>query len=133
MRPDTIVEAVGRTDADGDWDHHLREFLDAFYGRHGDLPAQVRMLADEPAMLGIDKVDAIFGGVAEHLARRWGLSIPGWVRGEGRYLKSAMFWPDEKSLRLRLISESPVSFRSRLIFTGAEPLHRARFPRVRTP
>ena len=39
-----------------------------------------------------------------------------------------MFVPDEKPMRRYLFVASPVAFRSRLIFTGPDPLQRARFP-----
>jgi hypothetical protein len=50
------------------------------------------------------------------------------VRNKARYLRVAMFVPDEKPLRPYLILVSPVAFRTRLIFTGPDPLQRARFP-----
>lgn len=68
-------------------------------------------------------------GVGEHLARRWRLPlIPAWVRHEARDLATAMFVPDERNLRTYRLCVSPVSFRPRLIFTGPDPLQRARFP-----
>lgn len=128
MRPATLREVVERARGDGDWDHHLREFLDSFYARDGDLAAQEASIADDPGLLGDSQPDAFLGGVGEHLARRWGLAIAGWVGQEARYLRLAMFVPGDKSLRRRLFLASPVSFRSRLIFTGPDPLQRARFP-----
>ena len=111
-----------------DWDHHLREFLDTFYAADLDLPRQAAMIAAEPAMIGDRRADAFLGGVGEHLARRWGLPIPSWVRHEGRYPHEALFVPDVPGLRGYLLAVSPVSFRVRLIFTGPDPLQRARFP-----
>ena len=130
MRPASLREVVARTrdDPSGDWDHHLREFLDGFYGADGDGPRQSAMLRDDPGLLEVARADAFLGGVGEHLARRWGLPIPGWVRHEARYLTTALFVPDEKNLRGYLLCVSPVSFRVRLIFTGPDPLQRARFP-----
>lgn len=128
MRPDSLAEVARRAASDGDWEHHLREFLDAFYARHGDRPGQGAMTADRPALLGVAQADAFLGGVGEHLARRWGLSLPGWVRAEARYLTEAWFVPDRPGLRGYLLAASPVAFRTRLIFTGPDPLQRARFP-----
>lgn len=128
MRPQSLGELVERARRDGDWDHHLREFLDTFYGADGDPSRQAAFIRDEPGMIGNAHADAFLGGVGEHLARRWGLPIPAWVRNEVRYLDSAMFVPDEKNLRGYLICVSPVAFRARLIFTGPDPLQRARFP-----
>ena len=54
--------------------------------------------------------------------------MPRWVRHEARYLDEAMFEPDRPGFRGYLFAVSPVAFRARLIFTGPEPLQRARFP-----
>lgn len=133
MRPRSLYGVVARTraDASGDWDHHLREFLDVFYGADGDRDRQAAFIRDEPGFLGNRQADAFLGGVGEHLARRWGLPIPAWVRDPARYLDAAMFVPGDKAMRGYLICVSPVAFRSRLIFTGPDPLQRARFPRHR--
>jgi hypothetical protein len=125
-----LVEVVERTKDDDDWQHHLREFLDAFYAHHGDPFFQELFIAHDPGLIGQARADAFLGGVGEHLARRWGLPVPNWVRHEARYLRVAMFVPDEKRLRPRLLFTSPVAFRPRLIFTGPDPLQRARFPRT---
>ncbi|AWN41706.1 hypothetical protein [Methylobacterium durans] len=128
MRPATLREVAERTRRDGDWDHHTREFLDTFYGADGDMARQAAMIRDEPDLLSQEPADAFIGGVGEHLARRWGLPIPQWVRHEARYLERALFIPNERNLRGYLICVSPVAFRARLIFTGPDPLQRARFP-----
>lgn len=129
MRPASLREVVERAREDGDWDHHLQNFLDAFYARDGETAAQAAMIAEDPGFLGQARPDAFLGGVGEHLARRWRLPfIPAWVRHEARYLDMAMFVPGERNLRSYLVCVSPVSFRPRLIFTGPEPLQRARFP-----
>lgn len=128
MRPCHLREVVERSRDDPDWDHHLREFLDTFYAADGDPDAQSSAIADDPGLLGQPRADAFLGGVGEHLARRWRLPVPGWVRDEARYLSTAMFVPDERGLRPYLLCVSPVAFRVRLIFTGPDPLQRARFP-----
>jgi hypothetical protein len=43
-------------------------------------------------------------------------------------LTRPIFLPDSRALRNVLIVESPPAFQSRLIFTGVEPLDRARVP-----
>lgn len=128
MRPDTLAEVARRAASDADWEHHLREFLDAFYGRDGDPVGQAAMVADEPPLLGEARLDAFLGGAGEHLARRWCLPVAGWVGADGRYLREAWFVPDRPGLRGYLLAASPVAFRNRLIFTGPDPLQRARFP-----
>ena len=128
MRPASIAEVAARTRDHPDWRHHLDEFLDAFYLADGDARHQAAMIADAPDLLGEKRADAFLGGAGEHLARRWNLPIPGWVRDGARYLDEAMFDPDRPGIRAELICVSPVSFRARLIFTGPDPLQRARFP-----
>lgn len=128
MRPGTLAEVAERSVSDTEWEHHLLEFLDEFYARDGDTTRQGHMIAHEPDALGDPRADAYLGGVGEHLARRWGLSMPDWVRSDGRHLSEAWFVPDRPGLRGYLLAVSPVSFRNRLIFTGPDPLQRARFP-----
>lgn len=128
MRPSTLAEVADRTRSDPDWRHHLNEFLDTFYGADGDLDRQSAMLVEPPALVADVQADAFLGGVGEHLARRWGLPISPWVRATTRYLEAAMFEPDREGFRGYLVAVSPVSFRTRLIFTGPDPLQRARFP-----
>ncbi len=131
MRPRCLEAVAARTAADGDWSHHLNEFLDDFYAADLDVERQAAMIAGAPALLGDARADAVLGGAGEHLARRWGLPIPRWVRDDARYLDHVMYWPDAPGLRGYLLAVSPVSFRTRLIFTGPEPLQRARFPYAR--
>ncbi len=128
MRPSTLAEVASRSSADPDWRHHLDEFLDAFYAADGDRPRQAAMIEDAPRLLDVARADAFLGGVGEHLARRWNLPIPRWVRSDQRYLEEAFFVPDRKVFRGYLLAVSPVAFRTRLIFTGPDPLQRARFP-----
>lgn len=128
MRPRALAEVVERTREDGDWEHRLRDFLDAFYAADGDVARQAAFIADEPGLLGRPEADAFLGGVGGHLVRRWRLPIPAWVRTGSRYLATALFVPDEKVLRGYLLCVSPVSFRTQLIFAGPDPLQSARFP-----
>ena len=69
-------------------------------------------------------------GIGEHLALRWGLKFRDGLREPdiSRFARPS-YMPPSKALQSLLIAESPPAFRSRLIFTGAEPLERARFPR----
>ena len=128
MRPSTLAEVAVRSSTDPDWRHHLDEFLDAFYGVDRDRSRQAAMIEEAPRLLGVARADAFLGGVGEHLARRWNLPIPRWVRSDERYLEEAFFVPDRRAFRGYLLAVSPVAFRTRLIFTGPDPLQRARFP-----
>jgi hypothetical protein len=74
-------------------------------------------------------IDAWIGATGEHLAQRWRLKVPDWTQRTFHFaLHEPVFLPSEIALRGIVIVESPPAFRSRLIFTRAEPLARARFP-----
>jgi hypothetical protein len=67
--------------------------------------------------------------VSEHLARRWGLTVPRWADDPSRFLREPYFTTPIEDLKAMLLVQSPLAFRRRLIFTEAEPLRRARMPR----
>jgi hypothetical protein len=105
----------------------ISEFLDEFYLSTPSV--RQRMIAEEPPLTGEAFEDAYVGAVGEHLARRWGLAIPTWVDDPRRFLDEPRF-PDFAELAKPVfLRDSPIAFRRRLIFTEAEPLRRARFPR----
>jgi len=103
----------------------VAEFLDEFYTNPAKRQA---MIAVEPLRMGTFE-DAYLAAVAEHLARRWDLEIPGWVDQPHRFLDRAFFAGGLESLKAILLAESPLAFRKRQIFVEAEPLRRARMPR----
>lgn len=129
MRPRTLRSVAAKAVARGDWRDPLAEFLDAFYAMDGAERADA--LCDEPDLIApmLEDVlpDAYLGAVGEHLARRWTLHLPEWTRGERRTLHRPLFEPDLAVLRAYLLRHSPVAFRRRLIFVGAEPLQRKGF------
>lgn len=87
------------------------------------------MIGEEPGLTGVAFQDAYVGAVGERLARRWGLEIPAWAENPRRFLERPHF-PDYMDLAKPVfIRDSPIAFHRRLIFTEAEPLRRARFPR----
>ena len=130
-RPASLAEVSGIvTGGSKPFAHAIDEFVDAFYLDHPDKRRQQRRLAEAPAMVGDDFIDAWIGAVGEHLARRWDLDVPAWTQRPIHYrLAHPRFVPDSQALRSTLLAMSPPAFRSRLIFTIAEPLQRARFPR----
>ena len=108
----------------------LDEFVDEFYLDHPDKEAQQRRLDPVPEPVGDPLTDAWIGAAGEHLAQRWRLRVPDWTqRAEHFRLEKPVFLPASPTLRGVLVVESPPAFRSRLLFTSAEPLLRARFPR----
>jgi hypothetical protein len=105
------------------------EFCDAFYLMHPDRVLMQAAIDAPPRLVGSAREDAWIGAIGEHLALRWGLAPPNWTgRKEHFMLDQPIFAPRSEALQPFLIAESPPAFRSRLIFTVAEPLMRARFP-----
>jgi hypothetical protein len=127
MRPTSLKEAVERTVGGYDFINAISEFLDEFYPR-GAAERQ-QMIGDEPGFTGDAFQDAYVGAVGEHLARRWGLDIPAWVDDPQRFLNVPRFPEYMEYAKPVFIRDSPIAFRRRLIFTEAEPLRRARFPK----
>jgi hypothetical protein len=127
-RPKTLVEVARRTLAgDDDFDRALREFLDHFYG--ADAAARAQSIEARPPP--IDPLrDAFMGATAEHLARRWRLTVPAWADDHGFTLTSPHFAGGLESLKAILTAESPTAFRRRLLFVSADALDRASMPRV---
>jgi hypothetical protein len=129
-RPQTLAEVARIVRANGfDYAMPLDEFCDEFYLDHPDKAAQQRRINPVPERVGDALADAWIGAVGEHLALRWGLSVPDWTHRAAHFaLEKPHFLPPSTALRGIVIVESPPAFRSRLIFTRAEPLARARFP-----
>ena len=127
MRPTSLKEAVDRSIEGYEFMDAIKEFLDEFY-LSGPSERQ-QMIGEEPGLTGVAFQDAYVGAVGEHLARRWGLDIPAWADDPRRFLDEPHF-PDHMELAKPVfLRDSPIAFRRRLIFTEAEPLRRARFPK----
>jgi hypothetical protein len=127
MRPTSLKDAVDRIIAGQNWVDAVSEFLDEFY-TSGPTERQ-RMIGEEPQPTGVAFQDAYIGAVGEHLARRWGLEIPAWSDNPDRFLNEPSFPECMELAKPVFLRDSPIAFRRRLIFTEAEPLRRARFPR----
>ena len=104
------------------FDPLLREFLDEFY-THSD--HRKAMIAEEPQLIEA-LPDAYLAAVAEHLAEYWRLPCPDWVNDERRFLHRPFFAGSLESLKATLLVESPIAFRRRMIFVGADVLSRPR-------
>jgi hypothetical protein len=117
---DRALEGYGFVDA-------VSEFLDEFY-LSGPAERQ-HMISEEPKLTGVAFQDAYVGAVGEHLARRWALGIPAWSDDPQRFLDKPHFPEYMELAKPVFLRDSPIAFRRRLIFTEAEPLRRARFPR----
>ncbi len=127
MRPKSLKEAVDRILGGENWVDPISEFLDEFY-LSGPAERQ-RMIGEEPGLTGVAFEDAYVGAVGEHLARRWGLHIPAWADDPRRFLETPHFPEYMELAKAVFLRDSPIAFRRRLIFTEAEPLRRARFPK----
>jgi hypothetical protein len=129
-RPQTFAELAQVARATpSDFAVNLDELADEFYLDHEKHGAQQRRLDPVPEPVGNPVIDAWIGAAAEHLAQRWKLRVPEWVNRPIHFaLEDPVFMPDSKAMRGILLVESPPAFRSRLLFTRAEPLARARFP-----
>jgi len=131
MRPHTLAEVVSIAGS-GDREEFgmaCDEFCDAFYLSYPNKERMQAHLDPVPDTTGDPEKDAWIGAIGEHLALRWGLTVPEWTTRPMHFaLTTPAFMPPSMALLPFLIAESPSAFRSRLIFTMAEPLRRARFP-----
>jgi hypothetical protein len=134
-RPQTLREVAADTFSGAKrFDLAAAEFLDDFYLSHPDKLRQQWRIDEAPDFIGDPFADAWLGAVGEHLALRWALQVPDWTRRPQHFaLEEPVFKPDLQALRSTLLAESPEAFRSRNIYTVAEPLQRARFPREKIP
>jgi hypothetical protein len=132
MRPQSLKEAVELILASSEEERiAIAEFLDEFYihyGRYGRTEELQMMIDAPPPVSGGQPLDAYVGAIGEHLARRWGLTIPSWTEDKRRFLDTPLFADDLQLMKPILLRDSPIAFRRRLIFTEAEPLRRGRFP-----
>ena len=121
-RPKSLKEVARLARRGGEFHARLREFLDTFYS----VPTTRRAaIAEEPAPTGDAIQDVYLAAAAEHLALSYGLPIPAWVHGSGRFLRDAHFaGPD--GMKAILLAESPASFRRRMLFVDFDPLSRPR-------
>ncbi len=122
-RPATLAEVAERALGGAPFDPVLREFFDAFYLAGGE--ARRRAIAQEPAHVGTIH-DAYLAAVAEHLARKFGLSVPAWTDKPDRFLSRPFFAGGLETLKAILLVESPLAFRRRQIFVSANALSRPR-------
>src|SRR5690348_14488017 len=119
MRPNTLAEAVEWIQAGSPRDVVLAEFVDTF-----DLATtnddKYAAIADEPALTGDARLDALVGAIAEYLAKQQRIGrVPSWVGDPARRLNEPWFTTSSPSPAMReyLAFSSPGEFSSRNIFT----------------
>src|ERR1700716_3088267 len=131
MRPSSLAEAVERIQIGVSRDVALAEFVDTFDLGPTD-EARYATIAEEPALTGDKRLDALVGAIAEYLAKQRRLGrVPPWVSDPARRLTSPWFTTASPTDAMReyLTFASPAEFASRNIFTEERPLRRARGPR----
>ena len=127
MRPHTVAEACRRARDGLPWDKAIGEFLQSFYCEASP-GVRCSMLREEPPPLGDARYDALVGGIAEYLFKRWAPEMPPpWIGNRDRYLDEPWFphAGDDPALREYLTFASPAEFKSRNIMTDEAPLRRA--------
>lgn len=132
MRPSTLAEACRRVEAGVPQDIALGDFLQAFYSTKS-LEVRATMLAEEPTLVSDARFNALVGGIAEYLFKRWAPDFPPhWPCDASRYLLEPWFphASDDPGLREYLTFVSPAEFKSRNIMTDDQPLRRAVTPPV---
>ena len=108
------------------WRHVILQTIDSYESvlrLHG-VEKAAAVFADEPPLVGDDRVDAALAALAEHLARRDGWKVPGWARDEQRSTLDWWFVDDLPALQAFALRESPLSFRKRGVFIGDGGLQR---------
>lgn len=130
MRPNTLAEAVERTEKGEPQDVMLAEFVDTFDLETTD-EGRYSSIEQEPKLTGNTRLDALVGAIAEYLAKQRRLGrVPHWVCDPARRLDRPWFTATNPSDAMReyLTFSSPAEFASRNIFTEERPLRRARGP-----
>ena len=118
MRPSTLAEACRRAQAGERFPQAfaiaIGDFLQAYYTAP-DPEAREPMLADEPPRFADPRYDALVGGMAEYLYKRWApFRPPPWIKNADRYL-DLPFWPvgeGDPALMEYLASPAPASSRA---------------------
>ena len=136
MRPTTLAEACRRAQAGERFTDAfamaIGDFLQSYYTAP-DPAAREPMLADEPPRFADPRYDALVGGMAEYLYKRWApFRPPPWIKNADRYL-DLPFWPvgeGDPQLMEYLVFASPGEFKSRNVMTDEAPLRRACQPPV---
>ena len=108
------------------WRHVILQTIDSYESvlrLHG-LEKAALVFADEPPLVGDDRVDAALAALAEHLGRRDGWPVPAWSRQAERSTLDWWFVDDLPALQAFALRESPLSFRKRGVFIGDGGLQR---------
>ncbi len=120
---ETLAGVARRAQADEDFRHAVREFLDEFALR-GDDRSRAQAIAERPVATGDPRHDAYLGALAEHLAAVHHLRRPAWSVEPERFLRRFWFVSDTPGFRAVSIAQAPAAFRRRGVFIPERSLHR---------
>lgn len=86
--------------------------------------AAAAIFDEVPELTGDSRVDAAFGALAEHLARRDDWPVPDWAREPTRFTRRWWFVTELRGMHPWSLRESPLSFRRHGVFIAANGLER---------
>lgn len=129
LRPDPAVlrlaDLAEQLRATSDAQRRLRLFFEFLRGAQ-DEPARLRLLvAQEPALTGDPRFDALLAAAAEHLCIEQGARPPVWVDGPDRTLPGFWWVSDLPSAKARALVHAPASFRRRGVLLDRHDLDAA--------
>ncbi len=100
----------------------VRDFLDQLPRLSQDELAL--LIQERPEPTGDSRADALFGGIAEHVAVLRRVPCPPWAREEERFLDRFWFVSGVAGFRAVALAQTPVSLKRRGIFWPARSLER---------
>jgi hypothetical protein len=114
----TLADLARFVAAEPDFDSRWRlvvEFLKEYHQESAGV--RLRLLEDTPDSIGDERWDALFGGLAEHLATRDGEAAPGWSFSS-RGLRRFWFPFNTPGARAQALVHAPAAFRRRGVFVA---------------
>jgi hypothetical protein len=94
------------------------EFMEEY--RWEPAAVQVKLLTEEPGLVGDDRWDALLAALAEHLLAQHDVAPPEWA--EARVLKKAWFPAQLAIARADALVRAPAAFRKHGVFLSAHDL-----------
>jgi hypothetical protein len=113
----SLAELARFIAAEPDFDKRWRlvvEFLKEYHREQAG--ARRRLLADAPGLVGVERWDVLFAGLAEHLATRDGSDAPAWAASRG--LRRFWFPFDTPGARAQALVHAPAALRRRGVFVA---------------
>ena len=114
-QPMSLADLAGFVAAEQDFDTQWRLVVEFLKEYHQE-PAGVRrrLLEDAPGLTGDERWDALFAGLAEHLAMRDRQAAPEWSASRG--LRRFWFPFDTPGARAQALVHAPAALRKRGVF-----------------